>query len=1340
MDKLRAPDKLNLDARNLADTWKKWKEEFTLYTDLIIDDDNEVAKVKMFLYLIGTRGREIYETMNFEQAAENRTLKIVLDAFDKYCNPKRNETVERYRFNRRDQGPDENLDKYVTELKILASTCNYAALHDSLIRDRLICGIRDSALRERLLRTPDLDLDKSLQLCRASELSKERIKTLEAPPSTNEIHALKQKGQKYSNSGARPKQFSQYKQTSYNKQNSKCCKYCGKSHDFKKTNCPAYGKKCRKCGKLNHFESMCKSAKGQKVKAVSDEEYESDDFFEIHTVTLGNINSVKSKQTRQIFATMNIIGNKTTGQTRFQLDSGATCNVITTKILKQLGIKHLEKTKQILTMYNKTTVKPLGKCTLKLINPKNTDKFKAEFVVVKDGALTPLLGNKAVQAMNLMTINYENIKSVQQGAPVSTPLNKQQVLDEYADVFEGTGKLEGKYHLEIDERVTPVVHPPRKVPIAIKDRLHEELQRLTKLEIITPVTTPTPWVSSLVTVVKPDKLRICLDPKHLNQGLKRSHYPLPTIEDLLPDLNKARIFSVVDAKNGFWHVELDDESSYLTTFNTPFGRYRWLRMPFGISSAPEEYQRRQDQAIEGLPGVRSIIDDILIFGEGDTDEEAIIDHDKKFRSLMERCRERNLKLNKDKLKLKLREVKFIGHLITNQGLKPDPEKIRAVMEMPKPTDVSGVRRIIGFVTYLSKFLPKLSDICEPLRKLTLKESEFVWLENHDAALDRIKDMVTSEPVLSYYNPNIELTLQSDASESGLGAAIMQHNHPIAYASRALSDTETRYAQIEKELLAVIFGLEKFHQYTYGRTVRVISDHKPLESIMKKPLHAAPKRLQRMLLRLQKYDIQLQYRPGKEMYLADTLSRAYLPLDKQEVDTTEFESINAVDDMPISGERIKELQEHTEADETLQEVRETIQHGWPENKSDVSINVSVYFDIRDELTVQNGLIFKGNRIVIPKTLRKFMMENIHASHIGVEGCLRRARESLFWPAMNAEIKDYIQRCETCRTYEHKQQKEPIVAHSVPLRPWAKIGTDLMTFQNRNYLVTVDYYSNFWEVDYLDDTRSETVIHKLRSQFARYGIPDECVSDNGPQFSSDEFKSFSRKWDFKHTTSSPLYPQSNGMVERAVQTVKNLMRKATYSRSDPYMAILDFRNTPSQGFNSSPAQRLMNRRTKTLLPTRTTLLQPDSLNQQNIGTEIDNAKQRQAKYYNRETKELGELKNGDIVRIQPNPGKNEWRKGTVKEKVNIRSYDIDIGPRTIRRNRRHLRKSHEEPTKDEHNLEIDLDEHATTSSKPTTPEHSDNKNSTNSTTNTEMKTITRSGRVVQTPKYLSDYIRH
>ena len=245
------------------------------------------------------------------------------------------------------------------------------------------------------------------------------------------------------------------------------------------------------------------------------------------------------------------------------------------------------------------------------------------------------------------------------------------------------------------------------------------------LGIIAPVTEPTPWVSSMVEVRKPNgNLRICIDPKDLNKVLKSSHNPLPTIEDILPDLRRAMVFSTFDVKNGFWHVALDDESSKLTCFNTPFGRYHWLRLPFGLSSAPEEFQRRQHQVVEGLPGVLPTHDDILLFGEGETYEEAHRDDDEKLEKLMKRCQERNVKLNKEKMKLRRSEVPYIGHVLTDKGLKPDPGKIKAMLEMPRPTDVSGVQRIIGFLNYLSKFLPRLSDACEPLRKLMGKDVEW----------------------------------------------------------------------------------------------------------------------------------------------------------------------------------------------------------------------------------------------------------------------------------------------------------------------------------------------------------------------------------------------------------------------------------------------------------------------------------------------------------------------------------------------------------------------------------------------------------------------------------------
>ena len=393
-----------------------------------------------------------------------------------------------------------------------------------------------------------------------------------------------------------------------------------------------------------------------------------------------------------------------------------------------------------------------------------------------------------------------------------------------------------------------------KVPIALRQHLEAELKRLASLGVLEPVEGPTDWISSLVVVRKPNgTLRICLDPKPLNRALKRSHYPMPTIEDLIPQLSKAKVYTVCDLQNGFWHIALDHESSLLTTFGTPFGRFRWKRMPFGISPAPELFQRRLQSAIDDLPGVYTIADDVLIVGEGDTHEAACQDHDKKLASFLDRCRVRGIRLNRNKIKLRLPEVKYMGHILTPNGLKADPDKLKAILKMENPTDVAGVQRLIGTVNYLARFLPNLSSVCDELRQLTKKDVEFCWTSHHDHAIQQIKAAITTAPVLRYFDPQMDVTLQCDASEKGLGASLMQQGQPVAYASRALTDTETRYAQIEKELLAIVFGVTKLHHYAYDRHVTIESDHKPLEVIVQKPIHSAPKRLQRMLVQLQGYD-------------------------------------------------------------------------------------------------------------------------------------------------------------------------------------------------------------------------------------------------------------------------------------------------------------------------------------------------------------------------------------------------------------------------------------------------------------------------------------------------------
>ncbi|KAK5853431.1 hypothetical protein PBY51_007214 [Eleginops maclovinus] len=1297
-----------------------------LYADLTVDDD-EKKTVKLFSYLIGESGRELLDTLMGETAKADWKMKDVLDKMEAYCNPSVNETVERYRFFSRNQGSSEPIDCYVTDLRVLAKTCNFGTLRDSLIRDRIVCGINNVSMRERLLREKTMTLDTCIQLCRAAELSRENVKTISGPK-VEEVHAIQRPGH-------------------FKHQADKVdCTFCGKSHERSKQKCPAYGKTCKKCGKENHFAAKCKASQQpreweQRKKQVHNvAEQESDEFDEILCVTEEKIETVSSvdsdkRHNTQLFAGM-LLGKKTVN---FQIDCGATCNIIPIDLLD--SNTKIEDTKSVLVMYNKSKLKPLGRYKLKLRNPRNQKLYQLEFQVVDEGGPVPLLGKRASEGMQLIKVYYENIMAIDSivtAVPeVKTTRGQwtmEQIQAEYADVFKGDGCLEGDYKLEIDDTVKPVQLPKRRVPVAMMKPLKAELQDLQRRGIITPVECSTDWINGMVVVQKQNgKPRICIDPRPLNKALKRSHFPLQTIEDILPDLAKAKVFTVCDVKSGFWHVKLDEESSFLTTFATPFGRYRWLRLPMGVSPAPEVFQRKLTQALDDLPGLYIIADDVLITGQGETQEMAQRDHDEKLRLFLNRCSQKNIKLNADKFKLREKETTYIGHLLTANGLRIHPEKVRAIDQMPKPTDVKAVQRLLGMVNYLAKFCPHLSDHCQPLRQLTHKDCEWNWTEEHDKAFLKIKETISSTPVLKYYSPEEELTVQCDASDTGLGAALIQRGKPIAFASRALTQTEKGYAQIEKEFLAMIFSLEKFHQYTYGRKVTVQSDHKPLENIVRKPLLSAPKRLQRMMMRIQKYDVDVVYLPGKDMVLADTLSRAYLPECSSFGSVeAEIETVNMLQHVPISADSLSSIRSVTTQDLTLQKLIETMQQGWPNDKSKTPSEIRSYFSFQDELSHQDGIVFRGERVVIPDALRREITCRLHSSHLGIEGCLRRARECIYWPGMNDQIKTYVAKCDICRSVDYKQQKETLISHEMPNRPWAKVGTDLFSFDNKDYLITVDYYSNFWEIDYLSDTKSTTVIRKLKAHFARQGTPDVVISDNGPQYSSQEFQRFSERWEFLHKTSSPGYAQSNGKAESAVKTAKRLLNKAKMAGQDPYLALLDHRNTPSQGLDTSPAQRLLSRRTRTLLPTKASLLQPKV---EQVQQGLRSNQLRQSAYYNRSARDLDSLKPGDCVRIQPFGPHTLWRLGKVLRAVDARSYEVQLqSGGVLRRNRKHLRRAHGQTLTECIDLETVVVPPQTVPEPHTAADMAD----TDSPGDEVLPVTTRAGRTVVKPQRYKDFV--
>ena len=356
------------------------------------------------------------------------------------------------------------------------------------------------------------------------------------------------------------------------------------------------------------------------------------------------------------------------------------------------------------------------------------------------------------------------------------------------------------------------------------------------------------------------------------------------------------------------------------------------------------------------------------------------------------CRKNKLKLNAAKIRWKKNEVQYIGHTITSRGLKLGDGKVSAIQQMPEPKDKTGVPRFLGMIQYLEKCLPKLADRTHKLRKLTEKKISWQWGPEEQSEFKDLKQLLTSTEILKYYDVNKNIVIQCDASKDGLGATLMQEGRPIAYASKSLNETQQRYAVIEKELLAVVFACKKFDFYIYGKSkVKVESDHKPLETLYSRPINEITIRLQRMLMSLQRYDLDIQYKPGKEMYIADTLSRA--PEDNADNNTLKY--CNYASTLAVSPNRLKRIHISTENDNTSRVLKELTISGWPD-RSKIPIEVLEYYLIRSSITTNEKLIYKEDKLIVLKDLRVEMINLVHANHGGIGACLRRLREVIYWP--------------------------------------------------------------------------------------------------------------------------------------------------------------------------------------------------------------------------------------------------------------------------------------------------------------------------------------------------------
>ena len=1289
--------KMDWGAAHIPSAFKLFKQRCELYFKIKkIEGESAVTHI---LLAVGEEGLRRYNTWKLSPE-DLKSPKAIWDKFEAQIEPTESFRICRLKLSHFKQNPNESLDDFTTRAKAVALKCDFSDTElDERLVELIIAGTPIPEFQKELLTMKkDYKLEEALALGRTYEATISHVKELQQLDSSS-VDTVHRK-----NNNFRNRRFDRSK--SRNRNNQWNCRNCGTKHLPRQ--CPAYKDTCDGCGNKGHWVNFCRltnrannhkkhydsrhprhshgskdrrsSRKVDEIKQAEasclsnmEEQFESFTFSEI---TVSSLCLMDKRD--EAFVTMNIEISNQKHKLQLKVDTGAQANTLPLHTYRKMFPTRLDshgfpckgtlkETTCALSAYNGSKITCCGITTIPMAY-QNTGWRDTDFFVV-DVPGPAVLGLPSCTSLNVVKLNC-SIQSEQ------TPQNKKPKINSvddlkllYPDQFDRIGEFKTVHKLKVDPNVPPNVDPPRRVPLALKPKLKAELDSMVSSGVIRRIEEPTEWVSSIVCVTKKDgSLRVCLDPKHLNRALIRPRHRIPTQEELNHNFHKSKVFSKMDAKSGYWSVKLDEESQKLTTFQTPFGRYCYRRLPMGLSVSQDIFQLEMDRILEQCQGVCGISDDCVIEGTNDDN------HDENLIHFMEVAKENGLVFNSLKCEIKKPSVAFFGNIYSVTGMKPDPQKIKDLQAMPTPSSKEELQQFLGVMTYLSHFIKDFSTKAATLRELLRKDSDFIWEPHHQSTFEDLKREVTETSNLQYFNPDAKAYLHCDASLKGIGAALLQSSpeglKPIAFASKSLTVTEQRYACIERELLAIVFGVQRFHHYLFGRTFTVFTDHKPLVMIVDKPLSSAPPRLQRMLLKLQDYNFNIQYLPGKENTLADGLSRLPNASNSETIDLDV-----RVDLVRFSTEYLDDLRCETSQDTNLHHLAQVIVSGWPESIRDLPESLRPYWCYRDELSIDNGLILKGSRIVIPKSRHEAVMERLHYGHFGAEKTKLLARQTVYWPNINKLIDNVTAGCKLCQEFLNAQPSEPLQQHDIPPGPWHTLATDLFHFDDSEYLLIGDMYTKFPFVRKMPTLcPSRTVIAATKQIFGEHGIPENVISDGGPHFISRDYKQFAEQYGFNHIDVSPRYPKSNGFIERMVQTVKKIMLKAKNDKRDPELALLHWRITPVNHKIRSPAELLYNRKLRTLIPAKLRL-QNESSDKDDIYNQLVQRRTTQKLYHDHRAlpSSLPQLHPDQPVRVR-NHNTHRWEPAVVVHKApQPRSYVVQQSSngRQLRRNRRDIR---------------------------------------------------------------------
>ena len=1255
------PEPFDLEPQNnAAGRFEKWLERFRIYGEAIDLSSETTSKQRsIFLHVAGEKVMDLVPTLCEDVSIED-LLQRVQVALALFFRPKKNRHYERQMFRAATQTSDETTDAYVSRLRQQATHCEYGESLDDRILEQLIASAHSPELKSRLYEKGDgLNLASALETARNFE-------------------CISKQSQQMSSQGA------QYFSANCNfvQKPLRPCRYCYTKHYFKKKLCPAAGNRCKACGGDNHFPgSACsnakespqrtkknapkKKAKGKrntrwkKVRNMEQDETESSDEDEPDSGPLF-VSAIDSSKPG-LYISLSV-GKRSVP---FLLDTGATnCNLLPKSFLpSNVSLQPCEP----IRLYGGSVYEGLlGKTVVRVRNPKTQKSYNLVFGIVEEGK--PILGWPAIKRMRLLKVSCKQVEVNRVEATGEKSLNFMDLVAKHEPVFrDELGKIDGvEVIIKLKPDAQPVFCRPRSVPYAYRGKVEEALQKLVEKGTIEEVQRAPDWCSPICCAVKKDSsIRVCADfSVTLNKVMQVDEYPLPTSEEIFSQLHGCRYFTRLDFRCCYEQLVVKESCRKYLCINTPKGIFRYIRLPYGISSGPSVCQRAIEEILRTVHKETSDrafgrIDDIVLGSPTRAGLYALTDR------VLTKLERLGARLNLEKCLFGVEEMTFLGFHVSAKGIQPDPAKISCILEAKPPTSKTNLRSFVGLVNFYRKFCPRLSEVSRPLYELLKQDVDFVWCDAHQKAFEEIKRLVTTAPVLTFYNPKLRHKIQSDASPFAIGSCLTQIDadgieKPVAYAHRALTNAERNYSQLDKEALSLVFGLSKFHCYVFGKEVILETDHRPLLRILGHD-SARPgmvsSRLARYAVFLSQYRYSISFKPGTNNENADALSRLISSQGDEQPDEASVFCVSQLDSLPVTEQQIHDA---TQDDHVLSEVVLRLKEGWSDPVSDPSF--LPYYRRRDELSLHNDVIFWGNRAVIPNSLRGTLLTELHKGHPGIVRMSQLARRLVWWPNLDQDIEQKVSQCDPCQENRSAPARVPVLSWPSAEGPWQRIHVDYAPkFHGRALLIVIDSYSRWVEVGITrtNQISTEKTIEMLKGFMARYGLPKEIVSDNGVQFTSRAFREFCASIGCKQKFTAIYSPSTNGQAENTVKTVKKGLSKILSEKKQNITNALEnllfqIRNTPHSTTGSSPALLFLGRELRSRL----------SLVNESV---VEGG----AKTKTQPPVPTSDLRKGHHVRFQNFSGTPKWKKGTIMKVEGPRHFQIrDVEGNIHRRHRNQM----------------------------------------------------------------------